>query len=167
MLSPYRQKSLLTSFLRSLIRSYRLLLIKLYLGRSFTCGSDVVFGRSFDLRPPNYLRISDRVGIGKNFTLESDLIVGTDVLISSNVSVVGNDHRFDDPLSTVYSQGRFPESLVIIEGDNLIGYGVVIVGNVRIGKGCIVGAGSVVVNDLPSYSICAGIPARFIKNRYE
>ncbi len=50
--------------------------------------------------------------------------------------------------------------------DNLIGHKATIIGNVRIGKGCIVGAGSVVTKDLPPNTICCGVPARPIRDRF-
>lgn len=94
------------------------------------------------------------------------MLIGDDVLLSSNVSLIGNDHLFDDPSSTVYLQGRASNKEIIIEGDNLLGFGVTVIASVRIGKGCIVGAGSVVTKDLPPYTICAGVPARVIRVRY-
>lgn len=39
-----------------------------------------------------------------------------------------------------------------------------IVGNVKIGKHCVIGANSVVTKDVPDYSVAVGIPARVIKN---
>jgi len=42
---------------------------------------------------------------------------------------------------------------------------VVVTAGVRIGNGCIVGAGSVVTQDLPDNSIAVGAPARVVKTR--
>lgn len=88
------------------------------------------------------------------------------MLISSGVSFVGNDHRFDIPGKSIIWGGRLPASTIIVEGDNLIGFGVTIVGDVRIGKGAIVGAGAVVTRDLPPGMICVGVPAKPIKPRW-
>ncbi len=46
-----------------------------------------------------------------------------------------------------------------------LGNRVTIVGNVKIGKGAIIGAGSVVVKDVPDYAIVGGNPAKLIKYR--
>ena len=46
-----------------------------------------------------------------------------------------------------------------------IGTRVTILGGVKIGKGCVIGAGSLVRTSLPDYSIAAGVPARVIKQR--
>ena len=46
-----------------------------------------------------------------------------------------------------------------------IGVNVVICNSVTIGKGAIVGAGSIVTKDIPPYQVWAGNPARYIKAR--
>ena len=54
---------------------------------------------------------------------------------------------------------------VKIEEDAFIGCNVVICNSVTIGKGAIVGAGSIVTKDIPPYQVWAGNPARYIKDR--
>lgn len=51
----------------------------------------------------------------------------------------------------------------VIENDVTIGPNSCIIGNIRIGKGAVIGAGSVVVKDVPAYAVVAGNPARIIK----
>lgn len=51
---------------------------------------------------------------------------------------------------------------VILEDDVLIGANAVVVEGVRIGKGAVVGAGSVVLKDVPAGTVVAGNPARII-----
>lgn len=46
-----------------------------------------------------------------------------------------------------------------------MGVGVIVLSGVRIGKGAVVGAGSVVTQDVPDGTIAAGIPARVVKIR--
>jgi acetyltransferase-like isoleucine patch superfamily enzyme len=91
--------------------------------------------------------------------------VGDDVLISSNVAIIGNDHDFSDPSLTVFSGGRLATSTVVIEGDTLVGFGSTIIGNLRVGRGAIVGARSVVTRDVEPDTIVAGVPARVIRKR--
>lgn len=55
---------------------------------------------------------------------------------------------------------------IIIEDDVWIGSTVTILSGVHIGKGAIVGAGSVVVKDVPAYSIVVGNPAKIVKMRF-
>jgi len=152
---------------RSLIRLKRKITIKLSLRNKIKWGKNVIFGKDWELRPPQFIEIGDHVSIGPWFLTESNAKIGSDVLISSKVSFIGNDHAFDNPDKTIFFSNRLPPSTVILEGDNLIGYGTIIVGNVTIGRGCIVGAGSVVTKNLPAYYICAGIPAKPLKKRYQ
>jgi len=49
---------------------------------------------------------------------------------------------------------------IVIEDDAFIGPGAIITHNVRIGKGAVVAAGSVVSNDVPPYTFVGGVPAR-------
>jgi acetyltransferase-like isoleucine patch superfamily enzyme len=54
---------------------------------------------------------------------------------------------------------------VVIEDDCWIAANAVILAGVRIGKGAVVAAGSVVNEDVPAYAVVAGVPARVIKSR--
>lgn len=54
---------------------------------------------------------------------------------------------------------------VVLEDDVLIGANAVIVEGVHIGKGAVVGAGSIVLNDVPAGAVVAGNPARIIKEQ--
>ena len=60
---------------------------------------------------------------------------------------------------------HFTSKNVIIDDFVWIGQDVTISGNVHIGEGAIVALGSVVVKDVPAYSIVGGNPARVIKVR--
>ncbi|MDR3626165.1 MAG: DapH/DapD/GlmU-related protein, partial [Ignavibacteriaceae bacterium] len=52
---------------------------------------------------------------------------------------------------------------VIIEDDVLVGANAVILEGVKVGKGAVIAAGSVVVKDVEPYSVMAGVPAKLIK----
>ncbi|WP_324825549.1 2,3,4,5-tetrahydropyridine-2,6-dicarboxylate N-acetyltransferase [Sinanaerobacter sp. ZZT-01] len=56
-------------------------------------------------------------------------------------------------------------SPVIIEDDVLIGANAVIIEGIRVGKGSIVAAGSVVIKEVPPNMVVAGVPARIIKKK--
>jgi chloramphenicol O-acetyltransferase type B len=163
---PDRPLSAPLSQLRSVVRAWRRAAVFLRLGRRVSIGSNVVLGRSVRFFAPGFVRIGDNVSIGADFHCETNLIGGSDVLISSRVAMVGRDHRFDDPDVTIFWAGRLPAATVTIEGDNLIGFGTIIVGPATIGRGCVVGAGAVVIGDLPGNTICVGVPARPIRERY-
>jgi acetyltransferase-like isoleucine patch superfamily enzyme len=144
----------------------RLMRLRVRLGRRMTAGTDVALGAHCLVLSPRHFQLGNRVRVGRNLHVEADVILGDDVLISSNVAILSNDHAFDDPHRTVFDQGRHPTATVRIEGDNLIGFGTIIVGPVTIGRGVIVGAGSLVTRDLPPYTVCLGRPARAVRPRF-
>jgi serine O-acetyltransferase len=62
-------------------------------------------------------------------------------------------------LALLFSSHNMPAA-----GDGaLLGAGVSVLGPIRVGAGCKVGAGSVVVKELPDYCVAVGVPARIIK----
>lgn len=163
---PFRTYPRALEYVREVLRFARLRRAKLRGPARFSHGRAISMARGADIRSPHYFELGDHVSLGKNFTCEADTRVGSHVLISSNVSIIGDDHPFADRSMTVYDSPRLDDSSVEIGSDVLIGFGTIIVGTVRIGDGCIVGAGSVVVRDLPPYTICAGVPAKPLKPRY-
>jgi chloramphenicol O-acetyltransferase type B len=163
---PDIQVNPLINLLRHLVRASRLAVLKFRLGSKLELGNNVYIGRNALIISPEKAVIGSNVGIANNLHVETNINIGNDVLISSRVSFIGNDHRFDDSNKTVFWGGRNAPATIILEGDNLIGYGATIIGNIKIGKGCIVGASAVVTKDLPPNTICAGVPARVIRNRF-
>jgi acetyltransferase-like isoleucine patch superfamily enzyme len=51
--------------------------------------------------------------------------------------------------------------------DVWIGHGAIVKQGVNIGNGAIVGAGAVVTRDIPPYAVVAGVPAKFLRHRFE
>lgn len=168
---PFRNYPWPLNYGRNLLRFLRLSRIKSRrfvhaAGPRFVNGDSISLARNADIRAPHFVELGHHISIGKNFTCEVDVRIGNNVLISSNVSLIGRDHPFEDPTTTVYDAPRTDNSLVEIGSDVLIGFGSIIIANTKIGDGCIVGAGSVVVDDLPPYMVCVGVPARPIRQRY-
>lgn len=150
-----------------MLRSIRLAEFRIKGPRTFKYGSGFVVGKRSEIQSPNYFVMGDRVAVGQDFLCQVDVLAGSDILISSRVTLVGNDHDLADPAKTAFTGVRLPASVVRLEGDNLLGAGVTIVGNVVVGRSAVVGAGSVVVRDVPAGWIVAGCPARPIKQRYD
>ena len=152
---------------RFAVRRLRMARLHVRLRGKLRVGDNVYIGRRAAVLAPNRVELGDNVAIGADFHVESDLVAGSDILISSRVAIVGRDHAFDDPERSVYWEGRTPSGEVRLEGDNLIGFGTIIIAPVTIGRGAIVGAGSVVTRDLPPDTICVGAPARPIRARFD
>lgn len=91
--------------------------------------------------------------------------IGKNVSITPRCTIVDTIHPFTDVEKEESMGSRIDNSPSFVEiGDQaFLGAGVVVMPNVRIGKYCIVGANSVVTKSLPDYSVCAGSPARVIK----
>lgn len=103
-----------------------------------------------------------------------EITLGDRVLISHNVNIFDNDTHPVNPqarheqFKQIITTGQ-PKSIdlkerpVIIADDVLVGCNSIILPGVLIGKGAIVGAGSVVTRDVPPYTIVAGNPAKVIR----
>lgn len=113
------------------------------------------------------LYIGNHVNIeqGVHIVCQCEVTIGDRVSITPYCAIVDTDHPFD-PLDGVMKIGaRLPSapSKVHIGEGSFIGAHSVILPNVTIGRGCVVGAGSIVTRDLPDYCVAAGAPARVIK----
>ena len=91
--------------------------------------------------------------------------IGNNVRIAHHVSLLATTHQFERTDIPISEQGMYSKGGIVIEDDVLIGAGAKVFDGVTIGRGSIVGAGSVVTKDVPQYTIVAGIPAKPIKKR--
>jgi acetyltransferase-like isoleucine patch superfamily enzyme len=57
------------------------------------------------------------------------------------------------------------DSFVEIQDDVFLGFGTVVLPNVVIGRGAVIGANSVVATDIPPFTVAAGAPAKVIRSR--
>ncbi|KAJ9639411.1 hypothetical protein H2201_002928 [Coniosporium apollinis] len=109
-----------------------------------------------------------RVGPGAfiNFNctiLDTCLVtVGARTLIGPNVSLYSGTHPLDPELRNG-TQGPELGKEIHIGEDCWIGGNVVVLPGVRLGRGCVVGAGSVVTRDVPDFHVVAGNPARVLR----
>jgi acetyltransferase-like isoleucine patch superfamily enzyme/glycosyltransferase involved in cell wall biosynthesis len=161
--SPDNKHSSGKRMLRALIRKIRLKKAKLILGHRLVTGNNVYWGKNSTLSPPQFIKISNNFSAGANFFLQTNLITGRDCLISSNVSFVGHDHDLNSCTQSLYWSGKSIPSTVKLEGNNLIGFGATILGNVVVGKGAVIAAGALVIESVEPYTVVAGVPAKVIK----
>lgn len=101
-----------------------------------------------------------------HLTCISKISIGNGVLTGRWVTITDNSHgRTEEITSTTEPSKRklYSKGPVIIDDNVWIGDKVTILPNTLIGKGCIIGANSVVTNNIPAYSLACGNPARVIK----
>ena len=90
--------------------------------------------------------------------------IGNYVRIAAYTVMNSVDHEYKDKNEKIYKQG-YIKGRIVIEDDVWIGACVIITKGVRIGRGSIIGAGSLVNKDIPPYSIAVGVPAVVKKKR--
>lgn len=113
------------------------------------------------------VRIGQGSEIGERcrISIANSLNMGKKVLLSPNVYITDCDHEYRNLEVPVIDQGIVQKGQAVSIGDgSYIGINTVIVGNVKIGKHCVIGANSVVTKDVPDYCVAVGSPARVIKN---
>lgn len=113
--------------------------------------------------------ISQNVSIIDGIPPVGKLIVGKRVAISTGVIFICYSCPDNSELkhNMYVKQNLIRKSTIVVEDDAWIGAGAIVLPNVTIGRKSIVGAGAVVCDDVPPYSIVAGVPARVIRNIIE
>jgi len=135
--------------------------------RGIELGEGVFIGRNTILSCKNgNIRLEERVNVGFNCEIAAagEVRVGKNVLLAAYVYIVGGDHLHDRTDVAVAEQGRTAKGVSIEEGAWL-GAHVVVADGVRIGKHAIIGAGGVVLEDVPDYHIAGGVPAKLLRDR--
>ena len=116
-----------------------------------TCSGTIKIGNNVVI---NYYTIMHAFG---------GITIGDDTLISPHVQMYAQNHGIAKN-KLIKNQKNTP-SPIHIGKDVWIGCGAIILGNVCIGDGAVIGAGSVVTKDIPPYEVWAGNPAKKIKDR--
>lgn len=127
-------------------------------------------GEGFQLGFRTYVPAYSRLGrygyIGADFSANAPITVGDLCMISTNVTIVGNDHgidAIDDPIRLAF---RRTNVFTVFGADSWIGHGAIIRAGVSIGLGAVVGAGAVVTKNVPPFAVVGGNPANLIKVRF-
>lgn len=124
---------------------------------------DIFSGRIFD--EPR-LVIHNRVDIGHNvtFIVNKEIVIEDDVNIASGVRFMDTDAHPRDTKDRIADLPPKPEEIkpVRICRNAWIGHNVFILKGVTIGEGAVISVNSVVLTDIPPYSVAVGNPARVI-----
>jgi acetyltransferase-like isoleucine patch superfamily enzyme len=132
-----------------------------------TIGHGVFIGRNTILSCKNGdIVIEDRANIGFNCEVfsASKVRVGKDILMAAYTYLVGGDHLYDRTDIPVLQQGRTARGIDVGDG-TWLGTHVVVTDGSTIGRDAIIGAGAVVVGEIPEFAIATGIPAKVTRDR--
>ncbi len=118
------------------------------------------------LRGP--LEIGNNVLLNVNSDLagykDAPIVIGNDVQIAPYVVILGAMHGYQDRHHLIREQPLTAKA-VVIEDDVWVGTHSVILPGVKIGRGAVVSANSVVARDIEPYCVAAGVPARVFAKR--
>lgn len=114
------------------------------------------------------LVLEKNVSINTNSRVEcgNKIILKEDVLIGPNVYISDRNHEYKNIEVPIAKQGYSIKGSIEIGNDTWIGINACILGNVKIGKHCVIGANTVVTSDIPDYCIVVGNPGKIVK-RYD
>ena len=136
--------------------------------KGITLGDNTIVSRNCVIQgKTGPVSIGNKTDLGCNVILSSGggIEIGSSVLIAGNCYLGGGRYigdRLDIPMM---EQGVYTQGPVVISDDVWLGAGAIVLDGVKVGKGCIVGAGAVVTKDLPDYAVAVGVPAKVIKTR--
>lgn len=162
--------------MNKLVKKCYYLYLRHWKWREYKIGKNLYAGKEVYLWAKNSISIGDNFYIGRYSFIESDAIIGNNVIIANFVSLIGKyDHHHQQigvPIRLA-SQIRDKDykwkglnHKIVIQDDVWIGVGSIVLSGVTIGMGSIIASGSVVTKDVEPYSIYAGNPAKKIGNRF-
>jgi acetyltransferase-like isoleucine patch superfamily enzyme len=114
---------------------------------------------------------SARIRIGEGTFLNLGVMVAAAELVeigdycmfANGCFITDASHRFDDPVKPVPWQGFTSTGPTRVASNVWCGAHVVITSGVTIGERCVIGANSVVITDIPPFSVAAGAPAKVLR----
>jgi acetyltransferase-like isoleucine patch superfamily enzyme len=138
----------------------------------------IAIGTGVFIGPGSWLQVFDDnhssepvISIGDGASIVGDCVISAaqsirlddHVLMARNVYISDHSHKYSDTRLPILAQGIEKIASVHIKRGAWLGQNVVICPGVTVGIGSVVGANSVVRQDVPDFSIAVGAPARIVK----
>jgi len=131
-----------------------------YLPRFEDVGDEIILDADIYINKPNNISIGDGTFIGQGVTLNAieRISFGENCGIAAGSYFMTWNHVIDDRTVELRATGK--EATPITVGDGAwVGYDAVVLPGVDIGTGAVVAAGAVVTDDVPDWTVVAGVPA--------
>jgi acetyltransferase-like isoleucine patch superfamily enzyme len=110
------------------------------------------------------IEIGQNVGMtGATLCAQTHILIGDHVNIGANCTIADTDFHPLSGRDRHMAPSPGAASPISIDGDNFIGMHCLILKGSHIGKGAVIGAGSVVAGEIPPRVVAAGNPARVIQ----
>ena len=127
------------------------------------CGRDLKVGGKSSVSNNTYL--GDNVSFnGMLITGRGKVVIGNNFHAGPECLMISQIHNYDGGEAIPYD-GTYIAKAITIEDNVWFGSRVIVLGEVRIGEGAIIQAGSCVVSDVPKCAIAGGHPAKVFKYR--
>ncbi len=137
-------------------------------GRLAQRGPNCYVSHRCSLRNPERIVLGTYVNVGPDCRLwaseSATLTLEDDVLLGPNVTILTSSHGYERTDVSIVRQPWEHHDVRICAG-SWIGANAVILPGVTVGKGAIVAANAVVVDDIPPFTIVGGAPARILRDR--
>jgi len=147
--------------------------IELDLGGTVIFGDHVSISRQVHIVPATekLLAIGSETTVQDGCRIYGEVTIGRNCIFAPNVFVSSGTHAFDRlPHLAIQEQDQVApvaDKPIKIFSDCWFGINAVVAPGVTIGRGCVIGANSVVTHDLPPYTVVVGAPARVIRQRLD
>jgi acetyltransferase-like isoleucine patch superfamily enzyme len=153
-------------------------IIQVPAGSKLSFGNGVYIGREVEVSPQSAITIGNFTTVQNHCHLLGEVTIGANCLLAPNVIMSSGTHQFmERPAWLIRDQDALvadptyhptqPRHLPIhVHDDCWIGINAVVMRGVTIGRGCVIGANSVVTDSIEPYSVIAGAPARLIRRRF-
>jgi len=144
--------------------------IRIGMCKAYSLYAFAVFGKKVSAYGFFRVQMPENVRIGTGCCINADvlivgrnkILIGDNVILSARVMLIDTGLEIGDA-EIGNAEKEHIESYVCIENDVWVGAGAIILPGVTLGKGCVVGAGSVVTRSIPPYTVAVGNPARPIR----